>query len=237
MKLINFNNLSKNLYLSFYDFIIISSKKDKKQYIKYINKNYSSKKLSNLAKKITKKIDANILNISEQNYKPYGASSLILLSDIDYHLDKSHISIHTYPYINKNFLGIRIDVEISTCGNISPLKILNNIFKYFPNDIVTINYMINGYTLKNNKIIFQNNKIKNISSYINKNILKKYEYKEYNNKRNWNSKFIIKKYNIKEYFYKKNKIKLLLNKQLLSNRQQKKFKTFLKFIRKIYKKI
>ena len=49
-------------------------------------------------------IGANILNIAKQDYDPQGASVTILISeegsekeDGVMHLDKSHLTVHTYP--------------------------------------------------------------------------------------------------------------------------------------------
>ena len=64
------------------------------------------------------------------------------------HLDKSHLCIHTYPETDNN-LGIstfRVDVDISTCGKISPLKALNHLIDSFESDIVLMDYRVRGFT-------------------------------------------------------------------------------------------
>ena len=40
------------------------------------------------------------------------------------HLDKSHITVHTYPEYNPigGISTFRADIDVSTCGEISPLK-------------------------------------------------------------------------------------------------------------------
>jgi S-adenosylmethionine decarboxylase len=43
------------------------------------------------------------------------------------HLDKSHICVHTYPetHPDSGICTFRADVEVSTCGRISPLHALD----------------------------------------------------------------------------------------------------------------
>lgn len=64
------------------------------------------------------------------------------------HLDKSHLCVHTYPETD-NKLGLstfRVDIDISTCGRISPLKALNHLIDSFESDIVLLDYKVRGFT-------------------------------------------------------------------------------------------
>ena len=109
-------------------------------------------------------IGANILNIARQDYDPQGASVTILISEqpvtptesqieespgplpetILGHLDKSHITVHTYPEIHPvdGIATFRVDIDVSTCGVISPLKALNYLIHQFDSDIVTVDYRV-----------------------------------------------------------------------------------------------
>ena len=113
-------------------------------------------------------IGANILNIARQDYDPQGASVTILISEqpveptdsqiaespgplketILAHLDKSHITVHTYPEIHpvEGIATFRVDIDVSTCGVISPLKALNYLIHSFDSDIVTVDYRVRGFT-------------------------------------------------------------------------------------------
>lgn len=112
--------------------------------------------LYNYSRVVTNQITKrNILYITEYDYVPYGASVNVLTSDnqinnkdICAHLDKSHISVHTYPEIGKDskVSYIRIDLEISTCGNISPLNSLSLIVDYFNPDVLIYDFVIRGVT-------------------------------------------------------------------------------------------
>ena len=62
--------------------------------------------------------------------------------------DKSHITVHTYPesHPDEGISTFRADIDVSTCGHISPLKALNYLLHCFDSDIVTIDYRVRGFT-------------------------------------------------------------------------------------------
>jgi len=64
------------------------------------------------------------------------------------HLDKSHITVHTYPesHPGKGVSTFRADIDVSTCGVISPLKALNFLLHSFETDIAIIDYRVRGFT-------------------------------------------------------------------------------------------
>jgi len=210
MQLKGFNNLKKALSFSFYDFVIAPSEEEKLSYIEYINTNYSAQRISELLTKIVHIIEAEILNVSLQDYEPYGASSMILLGDVkgsgvDMHLDKSHITAHTYPdFDNENgILSFRVDIELSTCGEITPLSSLNEIFNFFDTDIVTIDYVVRGFT-RNEKgeHIYMDHAINSIKEFINDDILQSYKTKDLilQNDNIWQLKMLRTDMQIDEYF-------------------------------------
>lgn len=198
MQLSGFNNLKKALSFSFYDFVIAPSEAEKNSYIEYINSRYSAEKI------------AELLHTSLQDYEPYGASSMILLGDIkgsgvEMHIDKSHITAHTYPdFDNENgILSFRVDIELSTCGEITPLSSLNEIFDFFDTDIVTIDYVVRGFT--RNKLgqhIYMDYELNSIQEYINADILKSYKTKDLilQNDNIWQLKLLRTDIQTDEYF-------------------------------------
>ena len=156
IKLIDFDNLAKTLTFCIYIMGYTDTEKSRMEFIEYINHTYSARNIHRLLEEITKRINANILNITEYDYDPYGASVNILTSDLSVsngetlaHLDKSHISVHTYPEIDK-ISNVRIDLEISTCGNISPLNALSLVADMFNPDVLIYDFVIRGVT-KNRK--------------------------------------------------------------------------------------
>ncbi len=64
------------------------------------------------------------------------------------HLNKSHVTVHTYPesHPDNGISTFRVDVDVSTCGVISPLRALNYLIHSFDSDIVTIDYRVRGMT-------------------------------------------------------------------------------------------
>jgi S-adenosylmethionine decarboxylase len=64
------------------------------------------------------------------------------------HLDKSHVTVHTYPESHpyEGISTFRADIDVSTCGLISPLKVLNYLIHSFDSDVVTVDYRVRGFT-------------------------------------------------------------------------------------------
>ena len=210
MQLKGFNNLKKALSFSFYDFVIAPSQEEKLSYVEYINSHYSAQNISKLLKKIVEIIEAEVLSVSCQDYEPYGASAMILLGDIkgsgvDIHLDKSHITAHTYPdFENENgILSFRVDIELSTCGEITPLSSLNAIFEFFDTDIVTIDYNVRGFTRNSEgEHIYMDHEVNSIQEYIDDTILDSYKTKDLilQNDNIWQLKLLRTDMQTSEYF-------------------------------------
>lgn len=191
IKLHGFNNLTKTLSFNMYDICYAKSAEDREAYISYIDEQYNAKRLTDILTNVTEIIGANILNIAKQDYEPQGASVTILISEnpveehskdsleteipgplpeiILAHLDKSHITVHTYPeyHPDEGICTFRADIDVSTCGKISPLKALNYLVHSFEADIMTIDYRVRGFTrdVKGRKL-FIDHKINSIQNYI-----------------------------------------------------------------------
>ncbi len=152
--LYGFNNLTKNLGFSLYRIHYLTTKDSVIKYNQYINDNYNSQNLTLFLNKVCHAIGGNVLNIAKQDYSPQGASVTLMISEeakpesIVAHLDKSHLCIHTYPEERpQDGIAIfRADVELSTCGVISPLKVLDYVIETFDADIVDIDYRTRGMT-------------------------------------------------------------------------------------------
>jgi len=217
MQLKGFNNLKKALSFSFYDFVIAPTLQEKNSYITYINNRYSAEKISELLRKIVDIIEAEVLHVSLQDYEPYGASSMILLGDmkgsgVDMHLDKSHITAHTYPDFDNEsgILSFRVDIELSTCGEITPLSSLNAIFDFFDTDIVTIDYVVRGFTRNaKGEHIYMDHKLNSIADYIDDDVLGSYERKDLilQNDNIWQLKLLRTDIQMQEYFSPKTELK------------------------------
>ena len=144
--LYGFNNLTKSLSFNIYDVCYAKSQREQKDYIAYIDQQYNSERLTKLLVDVTEMIGASVLNISSQDYEPQGSSVTILIADeskvpmgdttiamgdaaiapgdaampmgdtVLAHLDKSHITVHTYPeYHPDTYLAnFRVDIVVAT---------------------------------------------------------------------------------------------------------------------------
>ncbi|HRF84102.1 MAG: adenosylmethionine decarboxylase [Xanthomonadales bacterium] len=195
LRLQGFNNLTKALSFNIYDVCYAVSEDDRRRYIEYIDEAYNADRLTQILTDVAQIIGANILNVARQDYDPQGASVTILISEepvidkkqagkevisdaVVAHLDKSHITVHTYPetHPQNGIATFRADIDVATCGVISPLKALNYLIESFESDIVVTDYRVRGFTrdIKGKKH-YIDHKINSIQDYLAKNIKSRYE--------------------------------------------------------------
>ncbi len=168
IKLKDFNNLTKTLSFNIYDICYAKTSQQRLSYIEYIDEEYKADRLTKILKDVASIIGANILNIAHQDYEPAGASVTMLIAEepieslginsgvkpgplpdsVVAHLDKSHLTVHTYPesHPDNGISTFRADIDISTCGRVSPLTALNYLIHSFDSDIVTMDYRVRGFT-------------------------------------------------------------------------------------------
>ena len=189
LKLQGFNNLTKTLSFNIYDIVYANSQADIQKYIEYIDEVYNAERLTQILTDVTEIIGANILNIARQDYDPQGASVTILISEepviskhlsneeapgplpesVVAHLDKSHLTVHTYPesHPDNGISTFRVDIDVSTCGRISPLKALNYLIHSFDSDIVIMDYRVRGFTRDiNGRKLYIDHDINSIQNFI-----------------------------------------------------------------------
>lgn len=189
IKLEGFNNLTKNLSFNIYDVCYAKSKESQIEYLEYIDNKFNSEKLYSIIEEVTRIIDAKLVNVSTQDYNPRGASVTALINeydpfsdapkvgDITAHLDKSHITAHTYPEHNTEtgIATFRVDIDVSTCGMISPLRTLHYLIESFDSEIVLMDYRVRGFTRDNKgRKIFIDHDITSIQDFISDDILEDY---------------------------------------------------------------
>ena len=73
LTLYGFNNLTKTLSFNIFDVCYAKSEREKQDYIRYIDEQYNSERLTNILCDVTEMIGAAVLNISRQDYEPQGA--------------------------------------------------------------------------------------------------------------------------------------------------------------------
>jgi S-adenosylmethionine decarboxylase len=190
IELHGFNNLTKSLSFNMYDICYTKTKEEREAYLEYIDEQYNADRLSKILKNVSDIIGAHVLNTAKQDYIPQGASVTMLISEgpivevptdtyeespgplpnnVVMQLDKSHITVHTYPefHPSEGISTFRADIDVSTCGEISPLKALNYLIHSFDTDIITIDYRVRGFTRdKNGHKLFIDHDINSIQNYI-----------------------------------------------------------------------
>ena len=198
MKLYGFNNLTKTLSFNMYDICYTKTVEDRIAYIEYIDEQYNAERLTGILREVANIIGAQILNISVQDYEPQGSSVTILISDeginrelesaradrcsadsvLLAHLDKSHLTVHTYPEYHPDggVCTFRADIDVSTCGEISPLNALNYLIGQFDSDIIALDYRIRGFTRDiDGKKYYKDHEINSIQNYIDEATLRRYD--------------------------------------------------------------
>ena len=187
LKLYGFNNLTKALSFNIYDVCYAKTAREQQDYIAYIDEQYNSERLTRILTDLTNMIGAKILNIACQDYEPQGASVTILVAEGSMHprgeiqlahLDKSHVTVHTYPeyHPETSLATFRVDIDVATCGEITPLSTLDYLIGSFDSDIITMDYRVRGFTRDvNGEKLFLDREIRSIQDFIDPETLKKYD--------------------------------------------------------------
>jgi S-adenosylmethionine decarboxylase len=131
------------------------------------------------------------------------------------HLDKSHICVHTYPeaHPEDGIATFRADIEVSTCGRISPLQALNYLIRQFDSDVMNIDYRVRGFTRDvSGKKYFIDHKIHTIQDFVAKEILRHYQAIDVNvyQENLFHTKLMWKKVDLDRYLFGGNEAKKLI---------------------------
>ena len=185
LKLYGFNNLTKALSFNIYDVCYAKTEREQQDYIAYIDEQYTSERWPSILTTLTDMIGATVLNIAKQDYEPQGASVTILIAERPVpgqtqlaHLDKSHVTVHTYPeYHPETCLAtFRVDIDVATCGEITPLSTLDFLIGSFDSDIITMDYRVRGFTRDiEGKKLFMDHHITSIQDFIDPATLDRYD--------------------------------------------------------------
>ena len=236
MKLYGFNNLTKTLSFNIYDICYTRTEEEKRQYIEYIDEVYNAQRLTDILTEVSHIIGANVLNVAKQDYDPQGASVTILISeepvdhvdkdDVVMHLDKSHLTVHTYPesHPDNGVSTFRADIDVSTCGQISPLNALNYLIDSFDSDIISLDYRVRGFTRDiHGKKLFIDHRMNSIQNYINSRTRNLYNMIDVNvyQENIFHTKMMLKEYDINNYLFGITEEDLTLKERKQINQQLK----------------
>jgi len=229
LQLHGFNNLTKSLSFNIYDICYARTEEGQNKYLEYIDEEYNAERLTNILKEVSSIIGANILNIAHQDYDPQGASVTMLISEepilpkavieesevekpgplpdaVVAHLDKSHITVHTYPESNPHggISTFRADIDVSTCGRISPLRALNFLIHSFESDIVIMDYRVRGFTRDvTGRKHYIDHEINSIQNFIADSTRKRYQMMDVNvyQENIFHTKMILNELNLDTYLF------------------------------------
>ncbi|VAX11871.1 S-adenosylmethionine decarboxylase proenzyme, prokaryotic class 1A [hydrothermal vent metagenome] len=226
IKLHGFNNLTKTLSFNIYDICYAQTLVQRKQYIEYIDEMYNAERLTDILTEVSHIIGANILNVARQDYEPEGASVTMLIAEepvvaeelsntqapgplpesVVTHLDKSHITVHTYPesHPDNGISTFRADIDVSTCGRISPLKALNFLIHSFDSDIVTMDYRVRGFTRDvRGRKYYNDHKINSIQNFIARDSKRVYSMLDVNiyQENIFHTKMMLKDFDLENYLF------------------------------------
>ncbi|WP_243292206.1 adenosylmethionine decarboxylase [Bacillus sp. FJAT-47783] len=222
-----FNNLTKSLSFNMYDICYTKTKSEREAYIEYIDDFYSAERLTSILTNVSDLIGAHVLNIAQQDYVPQGASVTMLVSEgpvvevpeetyeetpgplpeaVVMSLDKSHITVHTYPeyHPEEGISTFRADIDVSTCGEISPLKALHYLIHSFEPDIMVIDYRVRGFTRDiNGHKLFIDHDITSIQNYIPEDIQVKYDMIDVNvyQEHTFHTKCKLREFDLDQYLF------------------------------------
>ena len=217
--------ITKSLSFNIYDVCYAKGQREQKDYIAYIDEQYNSKRLTDILYEVANMIGAHVLNVSKQDYDPQGASVTMLLAEEEMlesrqgkmeevddrvilgHLDKSHITVHTYPeyHPETSIATFRVDIDVATCGEISPLSTLDFLISSFDSDIITMDYRVRGFTrdIKGKKL-FMDSPMTSIQQFIDVKTLLNYDATDINvyQANLYHTKMLIKEIDLQNYLFK-----------------------------------
>jgi S-adenosylmethionine decarboxylase len=243
LQLHGFNNLTKSLSFNIYDICYAKSESGQRRYIEYIDEAYSAKRLTQILTDVNAIIGAEILSIARQDYEPQGASVTMLISEgyvpdtvtnsespgpvpeaVVAHLNKSHITVHTYPesHPHAGISTFRADIDVSTCGRISPLKALNYLIHSFESDIVIMDYRVRGFTRDiSGQKHYIDHEITSIQNYISDAMAERYQMIDVNvyQEKIFHTKMILKEFNLDNYLFETDKDQLTAEERIKVQKQ------------------
>lgn len=221
-----FNNLTKTLSFNIYDVCYAKTEQHHKEYIAYIDEAYNAERLTHILQDVAEIIEATILNIAREDYEPQGASVTMLIAEdstpssgsvseeipgplpdaIIGHLDKSHITVHTYPesHADSGISTFRADIDVSTCGRISPLRALNYLIHSFESDIVIADYRVRGFTRDiTGKKHYIDHPINSIQNFISEDSKSRYQMVDVNvyQENMFHTKMMLRDFQLEDYLF------------------------------------
>lgn len=114
------------------------------------NAHFCPDRLERFLNEIVKLLQAEVLGRSSTSYQPQGASATVLIGQGEaalFHLDKSHLAVHTYFEANDKSLwgSFRCELELSTCGALPVRQVLGKISREYDFEVLMLDCKIRGF--------------------------------------------------------------------------------------------
>ena len=135
------------------------------------------------------------------------------------HLDKSHVTVHTYPeyHPETSLATFRVDIDVATCGEITPLSTLDYLIGSFDSDIITMDYRVRGFTRSiDGKKVFNDGNVTSIQEFISPATLKKYDAVDINvyAANLFHTKMLLKEIDLQNYLFNRDAYEIAPSKRL-----------------------
>ena len=101
-------------------------------------------------------------------------------------------------------MWLSVDIDVATCGEITPLSTLDFLIGSFDSDIITMDYRVRGFTRNvEGKKIFMDHHMTSIQDYIDKNTLDRYDAVDINvyQANMFHTKMLIKELDLQNYLF------------------------------------
>ena len=113
--------------------------------------------------------------------------------------------VHCNSHPDNEVTTFRVDIDVSTCGEISPLNTLDYLIRSFDSDIITIDYRVRGFTRDvSGKKCFMDQEMTSIQDFISEEILLRYDAQDVNVYQSnlFHTRMLIKELELQNYLFK-----------------------------------
>ena len=116
------------------------------------------------------------------------------------------MTVHTYPEFDPetSIATFRVDIDVATCGEITPLKTLDYLIGKFDSDIITMDYRVRGFTRDvTGKKLFMDDRMSSIQEYIKSETLATYDAMDINvyQANIFHTRMLIKEIELQNYLF------------------------------------
>ncbi len=141
------NSITRSLAINTYQFQ--QAPVGDRDFFESMQHRFGAEALAQHLRDLARILNAEIVKMSRASFEPYGASAAVLIGQLNSglaHLDKSHVAVHTYLEFSDSseWQSFRAEIEVSTCGELPILPLVEAIRKLFAGDFFTLDFRTRG---------------------------------------------------------------------------------------------